>query len=118
MHGYRGRTIADARLALPRRVVQHRVEHDPGPLEVGEGAGAHPGHVLAYAAAEHDAIAPPEHGEVSADVLADPIAVEVDRKLRLWRGIGHQPPGVGVAAGEAGKSRFAVEQLDHLVRGP
>ncbi len=64
----------------PARVAR-RVDRDPEPLEARQRAGAHDRVVLADAGGEDDRVGAAERGEVGADVLADPVAVDVEREL-------------------------------------
>src|SRR5690606_15513058 len=55
------------------------VELDPEHVQTGERAGADLGRVLADAGGEHDRVDAAEGGRVGADVLAQPVAVDLER---------------------------------------
>src|SRR5690606_26797502 len=56
------------------------VELDPEHVQTGERAGADLGRVLADAGGEHDRVDAAEGGRVGADVLAQPVAVDLERE--------------------------------------
>src|ERR1700683_1830444 len=84
----------DTGVAAARRGVQCLIERDAGPGELRHGAGAYLRHVLANAAAEHDAVAASEDRKISAEILAQPVAVELDGELRLRRRIRAEVRGI------------------------
>ena len=59
----------------------------PGPARAQgrrdrRGRPSNPGVVLTDPGGEHDGVSAPEHGEIRADVLAEPVAVDVERRPR------------------------------------
>src|SRR5690606_40984883 len=93
------------------------VELDPEHVQTGERAGADLGRVLADAGGEHDRVDAAEGGRVGADVLAQPVAVDLERErgglvtgLRGLDEVAHVlPPGQTEHAGPL------VEQVVDLV---
>ncbi len=65
-----------------RALVAYVVHDDPEPLEARQRGRPDLGTVLADAGGEDDGVDGAEHGVVGADVLADPVAVHVERERR------------------------------------
>ena len=99
VHAHAAVGCVDTRGTAARGVIERRIERDTRPAQARERARAHAGYVLPDATAEDDAVAATEDGQVRTEVLADPVAVQLDGELGVGRGICQQRPRVTAAAG-------------------
>ena len=66
-----------------RRGIGHGIQLNPGPLHPHKRPRPDLRRVLPDTPTEHDPVAPAQHRTVRADVLAQPITIELDRELGL-----------------------------------
>ena len=83
-HGRAGRLRAHHRRAVGRAVAL-RVDLDAQRGQARQRVLSQPGRVLADASGEDDRVGAAEHGQVGADVLPQPVAVDVVRQARVAR---------------------------------
>ena len=58
------------------------VQFESKSAQVGQRVLSNPGVVLTDPRSEHDRVSTAEHGEIRADVLAEPVAVDLERRPR------------------------------------
>ena len=110
---------ADAARPVGVGLVALGVDLDAQARQPGERVRAQPGHVLADAGGEDHGVGTAEHGEVGADVLAQPVAVDVVRRARARSSPRRRPQQVAevVHAGQPLQPRAVVQQVLERRRG-
>src|SRR5438094_7901807 len=83
--GWEPRIIScDPTLAIDRLFVEQRVERKPKPGEILQNARTHKRCIFANTAAENDRLTASESRQISADIVAYPVAKNLQRQTRAF----------------------------------